>query len=45
MRRCVGVELGGFSASANLDLILRSTRIKTIVHGGFLTNCCVESTM
>ena len=32
-------------ASTNLDFILRSKGIQTIVLGGFLTNCCVESTM
>jgi nicotinamidase-related amidase len=32
-------------ASTNLDFILRSKGVKTIVLGGFLTNCCVESTM
>lgn len=32
-------------ASTNLDFILRSRGIETIVLGGFLTNCCVESTM
>jgi len=32
-------------ASTNLDFILRSRGITTIVLGGFLTNCCVESTM
>jgi len=32
-------------ASTNLDFILRSKGIDTIVLGGFLTNCCVESTM
>ncbi|MFZ0920442.1 MAG: cysteine hydrolase [Candidatus Dormiibacterota bacterium] len=32
-------------ASTNLDFILRSKGISTIVLGGFLTNCCVESTM
>ena len=32
-------------ASTNLDFILRSKGIKTIAIGGFLTNCCVESTM
>lgn len=32
-------------ASTNLDFILRSRGIRTIVLGGFLTNCCVESTM
>jgi len=31
-------------ASTNLDFILRSKGITTIVLGGFLTNCCVEST-
>jgi nicotinamidase-related amidase len=32
-------------ASTNLDFILRSKGIKTLAIGGFLTNCCVESTM
>jgi len=32
-------------ASINLDFILRSKGIETLVLGGFLTNCCVESTM
>jgi nicotinamidase-related amidase len=32
-------------ASTNLDFILRSKGIRTLVLGGFLTNCCVESTM
>lgn len=36
--------LCGF-ASTNLDFILRSRGIDTMVLGGFLTNCCVESTM
>jgi ureidoacrylate peracid hydrolase len=36
--------LDGF-ASTNLDFILRSRGITNIVLGGFLTNCCVESTM
>jgi ureidoacrylate peracid hydrolase len=36
--------LCGF-ATANLDFILRSRGIKTIALGGFLANCCVESTM
>lgn len=36
--------LDGF-ASTNLDFILRSRGIKNIALGGFLTNCCVESTM
>ena len=36
--------LDGF-ASTNLDFILRQNGIDTVVLGGFLTNCCVESTM
>ncbi len=32
-------------ASTNLDFILRARGISTIALGGFLTNCCVESTM
>ena len=32
-------------ASTNLDFILRSRGITNIALGGFLTNCCVESTM
>ncbi len=32
-------------ASTNLDFILRSKGIDTLVLSGFLTNCCVESTM
>lgn len=32
-------------ASTNLDFILRSRGFSTIALGGFLTNCCVESTM
>jgi ureidoacrylate peracid hydrolase len=36
--------LDGF-ASTNLDFILRSRKIDTIALGGFLTNCCIESTM
>lgn len=32
-------------ASTNLDFILRSRGVKNVVLGGFLTNCCVESTM
>jgi len=31
--------------STNLDFILRSKGIRTVVLAGFLTNCCVESTM
>src|ERR1700682_2488665 len=36
--------LCGF-ASTNLDFILRSRGITDIALGGFLTNCCIESTM
>jgi ureidoacrylate peracid hydrolase len=36
--------LCGF-ASTNLDFILRGRGIRTVALGGFLTNCCVESTM
>jgi len=36
--------LCGF-ASTNLDFMLRQNGIKNVVLGGFLTNCCVESTM
>jgi nicotinamidase-related amidase len=32
-------------ATTNLDFILRSRDVETVVLGGFLTNCCVESTM
>lgn len=32
-------------ASTNLDFILRSRGLTTIALAGFLTNCCVESTM
>jgi nicotinamidase-related amidase len=32
-------------ASTNLDFILRSKGITNVALGGFLTNCCVESTM
>jgi nicotinamidase-related amidase len=32
-------------ASTNLDFILRSKGIQTVALSGFLTNCCVESTM
>jgi ureidoacrylate peracid hydrolase len=32
-------------ASTNLDFILRSRGMKTLVVAGFLTNCCVESTV
>ncbi|GAB1646115.1 cysteine hydrolase family protein [Krasilnikovia sp. MM14-A1259] len=32
-------------ASTNLDFILRNRGIETVILGGFLTNCCVESTM
>ena len=36
--------LCGF-ATTNLDFILRQNECKNIVLAGFLTNCCVESTM
>lgn len=36
--------LCGFK-STNLDFILRQNDVKNVVLGGFLTNCCVESTM
>jgi len=36
--------LCGF-ASTNLDFILRSLGVRSVALGGFLTNCCVESTM
>ncbi|MDB2686949.1 cysteine hydrolase [Mariniblastus sp.] len=32
-------------ASTNLNFMLRSKGITTVIIGGFLTNCCVESTM
>ncbi len=32
-------------ASTNLDFILRSRGMTSVVLAGFLTNCCVESTM
>jgi nicotinamidase-related amidase len=32
-------------ATTNLDFILRARGITTVAIGGFLTNCCVESTM
>lgn len=32
-------------ASTNLDFILRNKGVETLALGGFLTNCCVESTM
>jgi len=31
--------------STNLDFLLRQNGIKNVVLGGYLTNCCVESTM
>jgi nicotinamidase-related amidase len=34
-----------FFASTNLDFILRQRRITDLAIAGFLTNCCVESTM
>jgi len=36
--------LCGFS-STNLDFLLRQNEIKNVVLAGFLTNCCVESSM
>lgn len=36
--------LCGFE-STNLDFLLRQHSIKNVILGGFLTNCCVESTM
>lgn len=36
--------LCGFE-STNLDFLLRQNQCKNVVLGGFLTNCCVESTM
>jgi nicotinamidase-related amidase len=36
--------LCGFQ-STNLDFLLRQNDIKNVVLAGFLTNCCVESTM
>lgn len=36
--------LCGF-ASTNLEFLLRQAGTKNVVLGGFLTNCCVESTM
>jgi nicotinamidase-related amidase len=36
--------LCGFE-STNLDFLLRQNGAKNVVLGGFLTNCCVESTM
>ncbi len=36
--------LCGF-ASTNLDFLLRQNSIENVILGGFLTNCCVESTM
>lgn len=32
-------------ASTNLDFLLRHNGIRRVALGGFLTNCCVESTM
>ena len=31
--------------STNLNFLLRQKGIKNVVLGGFLTNCCIESTM
>lgn len=36
--------LCGF-ASSNLDFLLSQNNVKNVVLGGFLTNCCIESTM
>lgn len=36
--------LCGFS-STNLDFLLRQNGVKNVLLAGFLTNCCVESTM
>ena len=36
--------LCGFQTT-NLDFVLRSREVKNLAIGGFLTNCCVESTM
>lgn len=36
--------LCGF-ASTNLDFLLRQNGIKNVCLAGFLTNCCVESSM
>lgn len=36
--------LCGFT-STNLDFLLRQNGCKNVILGGFLTNCCVESTM
>ena len=32
-------------ATTNLDFVLRSREVETVILAGFLTNCCVESTM
>jgi ureidoacrylate peracid hydrolase len=40
----VHAPIDSFSTT-NLDFILRGRSITTIALGGFLTNCCVESTM
>lgn len=31
--------------STNLEFLLRQAGVKNMILGGFLTNCCVESTM
>ncbi|KAL7553844.1 hypothetical protein ACHAWF_017443 [Thalassiosira exigua] len=31
--------------STNLDFLLRQKGVKNVILGGFLTNCCIESTM
>ena len=38
------IGLCGFE-STNLNFLLRQNNIETVVLAGFLTNCCVESTM
>lgn len=38
------IGLCAFS-STNLDFVLRQNGIKNIILGGYLTNCCIESTM
>jgi len=38
------IGLCGFH-STNLDSILRQNNVRNVVLGGFLTNCCVESSM
>ncbi|MFN2536383.1 MAG: isochorismatase family protein [Pseudonocardiaceae bacterium] len=42
-RRGWSVQAAAKAVAHNLDFILRGKGIKTTVHGGFPTNCCVES--